>query len=281
MNKSQWIVIGIGILLVAGLFRFGRKAPKLSEIKAPIQSMAQNELTADSILFHSKEILKPNQLTWMNDLEQSVIRGDVRTQKLNVYHQLAHFWKDSVGIFEPYAWYEAESARLENSEKSLTFAAHLLLENLRREENETMKRWKALQAKDLFERSLKINDKNDSTIVGLSATNILGGISENPMSDIQKLAQVVKNDSTNVFALTVLGNGAIMTRQYDKAIERFEKVVSLQPKNLEAILQLAEVYERKADADNAIKWYSNALPLVANNPNLKTALEQRIKELKK
>jgi tetratricopeptide (TPR) repeat protein len=281
VNKSQLIIIGVGILLIAGLFRFGRKAPKLSEIKAPVQSMVQNEFTSDSILFHAKEVLKPSQLTWMNDLEQSVIRGDVKTQKLNVYHQLANFWKDSVGIFEPYILYEAEASRLENSEKSLTFAAHLLLENLRREENDRLKRWKALQAKDLFERSLKINDKNDSTIVGLSATNILGNISENPMRDIQSLTQVVRNDSTNVFALTVLGYGAMMTRQYDKAIERFGKVATLRPNNLEAILKLAEVYEIKADTANAIKWYSNALQVPVNNPNMKTALEQRVKELKK
>jgi hypothetical protein len=98
VNRSQWIIIGVGILLLACLYRFGRKAPKPSEIKTPVQSIVQNELTADSILFHAKEVLKPNQLTWMNDLEQSVIRGDVKTQKLNVYHQLAHFWKDSIGI---------------------------------------------------------------------------------------------------------------------------------------------------------------------------------------
>jgi len=281
VNKAQWIIVGVGVLLVAGLFRYGRKAPKLSEIKAPAQLTAHSELTADSILFHAKEILKPHQLSWMNDLEQSVIRGDVRTQKLNVYHQLAHFWKDSIGLFEPYAWYEAESARLENSEKSLTFAAHLLLESLRRDENEGLKRWKALQARDLFERSLKINGKNDSTIVGLSATNIFGNIAENPMGEIQKLTQVVRNDSTNVFALTVLGYGGMMTRQYDRAIERFGRVVTLQPKNLEAILKLAEVYEMKADTANAVKWYSNALPVVVNNPDMKTALEKRIEQLKK
>ncbi len=282
MNKAQWIIIGIGVLLVAGLFRYGRKAVRLSEVKAPLQSIVQNELTADSILFHAKEVLKPHQLKWMNDLEQSVIRGDVKSQKLNVYHQLAHFWKDSVGLFEPYIWYEAEAARLENSEKSLTFAAHLLLEDLRtREENDRLKRWKALLAKELFERSLKINDKNDSTIVGLSATNIFGNIAENPMGEIQKLTQVVRNDSTNVFALTVLGYGAMMTRQYDIAIKRFGRVVTLQPANLEAILRIAEVYEQKADTANAIKWYSNALPVAANNPNMKTALERRIEQLKK
>ena len=281
MNKAQWIIIGVGVLLVAGLFRYGRKAPHPSEIKAPVQSTFQNELTADSILFHAREVLKPEQIKWMNDLEQSVIRGNVKGQKLNVYHQLAHFWKDSVDRFEPYAWYEAEAARLENSEKSLTFAAHLLLENLRRDENESLRRWKALQAKDLFERSLKINDKNDSTLVGLSASNIFGNIAENPMGDIQRLTQVVRNDSTNVFALTVLGYGAMMTRQYDVAIKRFGKVVALQPDNLEAIVRIAEAYEKKADTVNAIKWYSNALPVVKDNPNWKTELEKRIELLKK
>ena len=282
MNKAQWITIGVGVLLVVGLFRFGRKAAKLSEIETPIQSVAQNEVTADSILFHAKEILKPHQVSWMNNLEQSVTRGDVKAQKLKVYHQLAHFWKDSVGLFEPYAWYEAEAARLENSEKSLTFAAHLLLENLRdTEENAQLKRWKALQAKDLFERSLKINDKNDSTVVGLEACYIFGGISETPMQAIAKLRQVVEKDSTNVFALMVLGYESIMSEQYDNAIERFGRVVALQPNNLEAILRTAEVYERKADTANAIKWYSNALPVAAINPNMKTALEKRIEQLKK
>ena len=282
MNKAQWILIGIGVLLVAGLFRYGRKAVKLSEVKTPVQSTVHNELTADSILFHAKEILKPDQVKWMNDLEQAVIRGDVKSQKLNVYHQLAHFWKDSVGLFEPYIWYEAEAARLENSEKSLTFAAHLLLEDIRtRGENDKLKRWKALQAKELFERSLKINDKNDSTIVGLSATNIFGNIAENPMGEIQKLTQVVRNDSTNVFALTVLGYGAMMTGQYDIAIKRFGRVVTLQPTNIEAILRIAEVYEQKSDTANAIKWYSNALPVIADNLNMKTALEKRIEQLKK
>ena len=280
MNKAQWITIAIGVLIVAGLFRFGRTGPYKSEITKTVQSIAPNELTTDSILFHVKETLNPAQIQWMNDLEQSVIRGDVKKQKLDVFHQLAHFWQDSARIFEPYAWYEAEAARLENSEKSLTFAAHLFLENLRNEENERLKKWKALQGKDLFERSLRINDKNDSTIVGLGACYIFGNIADNPMEGISKVRQVVERDSTNIFAQLVLGHGSLISGQYDRAIDRFGKVLAINPKNLEAILMMAEVYERKADKTNAIKWYSNALPL-APNPNMKTALEKRIEELKK
>jgi len=280
VNKAQWITIGIGVLIVAALFLFGRTGPYKSGISKSFQSTPQSELSADSILFHAKEILNPAQIQWMNDLEQSVIRGDVKKQKLDVFHQLAHFWKDSARIFEPYAWYEAEAARLENSEKSLTFAAHLILENLRNEESDQLKRWKALQAKDLFERSLRINDKNDSTIVGLGACYIFGNIADNPMEGILKVRQVVEKDSTNIYAQMVLGQGSLMSGQYDRAIDRFEKVLALQPVNLEAILLMAEVFERKEDKANAIKWYSKALPL-ALNPAMRSALEKRINELKK
>jgi len=280
VNKAQWITITIGVLIVAALFLFGRTGPHKSGITKNFQSSPQSELTADSILLHAKEILSPAQIQWMNDLEQSVIRGDVKKQKLDVFHQLAHFWKDSARIFEPYAWYEAEAARLENSEKSLTFAAHLILENLRNEENDQLKRWKALQAKDLFERSLRINDKNDSTIVGLGACYIFGNIADNPMEGILKVRQVVEKDSTNVYAQMVLGQGSLMSGQYDRAIDRFKKVLALQPVNLEAILLMAEVFERKEDKANAIKWYSKALSL-APNPTMRSALEKRINELKK
>jgi len=280
VNKAQWITIAIGVLIVAGLFRFGRTGPYKNEIKQTAQSITPNELTTDSILYHVRETLSPAQIQWMNDLEQSVIRGDVKKQKIDVFHQLAHFWQDSARIFEPYAWYEAEAARLENSEKSLTFAAHLFLENLRNEENDRLKKWKAMQAKDLFERSLRINDKNDSSIVGLGACYIFGNIADNPMEGILKVRQVIERDSTNIFGQLVLGHGSLISGQYDRAIDRFGKVLTINPQNLEAILMMAEVYERKADKLNAIKWYSNALPL-APNPNMKTALKKRIEELKK
>jgi cytochrome c-type biogenesis protein CcmH/NrfG len=167
---------------------------------------------------------------------------------------------------------------LENSEKSLTFAAHLILENLKNEQSDRLRRWKALQAKDLFERSLKINDKNDSSLVGLGACYIFGNISGNPMQGISIVRQVIEKDSTNVFAKLVLGHGAIISEQYDRAIDRFGKVLSLQPKNLEATMRLAEVYERKGDTANAVKWYNNALPLSPNSL-LKTAVKERIKQL--
>ena len=67
-----------------------------------------------------------------------------------------NFWKDSVeNGFLPYAYYTGEAAKLENSEKSLTFAAQLFLNNLRGQDNPALKNWMATESRDLFERAEK------------------------------------------------------------------------------------------------------------------------------
>ncbi len=237
-------------------------------------------MTTDSILAMAKRKITPDQVIRLNTLENSISRGDVKSQQLAIYHQLAHFWGDSGGIFEPYAWYEAEAARLENSEKTLNFAARLFLDNLQSDETVERRKWKALQAKDLFERSLKINPQNDSSIIGLGACYLFGNISETPMEGILKIREVVEKDSSNAYAQLMLAKGSLISGQYDKAISRLQTVNRLEPGNVEAILMLADIYERTADKTNAISWYQKSLNYVRRR-DVRTEIEKRIEELRK
>lgn len=272
------ITAGAGICLVLIIYFFGRTVPVLQKPEAG--SPQNNLVSIDSILLYAKEKLSPDQVTRINEIEHSIVRGAVKEQQLDVYHQLQHFWRDTGRNFEAYAWYEAESARLENSEKSLTFAAHLFLNNLQVEGNPGLKKWKALQAKDLFERSLIINPGNDSSSVGLGACYLFGNITDSPMEGIILIRKVVEKDSSNIYAHMMLGYGSILSKQYDKAISRFEKVIQLQPDNLEAIFNIAEAYERKGDVLSAIKWYEKSLQFL-KIPAFKAEIDQRIAELKK
>ena len=284
MKKLQWITLAIAVILVVILYKFGRIVPEKKPGLAAQPEAAENVLSTDSILVQAKKKLSPDQVSRLNALEHSIVRGDVKDQQLKVYHQLAHFWADSGRVFEPYAWYESEAARLENSEKSLTFAAHLLLQNLRGESDPALRTWKAVQAKDLFERSLKINPNNDSSTVGLGACFIFGGISATPMEGIMKVRAVSEKDSNNIFAQEVLGHGSMISGQYDRAITRFEAVFRLSKENidtrLEACLMLAEAYEKKADNSAAIGWYDKSLSLIKNE-DVKQEVRKRIEELSK
>ena len=241
---------------------------------------AADALSFDSILLVAKKELKPEQVAYLNKLEQSIVETKQKPAQLQAYHQLSHFWGDSIGIFQPYAWYAAEAARLENSEKTLTFAARLFLENMQREQDPRFRQWEALQAKDLFERSLIINPGNDSAKVGIGACYLFGNISAAPMEGILKIREVVERDSTNLYAQLMLVQGSIYSGQYDKALSRLETVIRLQPSNIEAILMTAEIYERTAKKSEAVKWYRKSLEFI-KRADIKADIEHRIAELNK
>jgi len=282
VKKPQWITLATGICLLAVLYFFSKTVPS----KKPIQKQTASQqiessgITSDSILTLAKKNLSPDKVVRLNMLEHSVSRGDVKAQQLYVYHQLAHFWGDSAAIFEPYAWYEAEASRLENSEKSLTFAARLFLENLQGDDVVERRKWKALQAKDLFERSLKINPDNDSAKVGLGACYLFGNISTTPMEGILKIREVVEKDSNNIYAQLTLVKGSLISGQYDKAVSRLQTVNRLQAGNVQAILMLADIYERMADKTNAILWYQKSLEYIKRQ-DARTEIEKRMEELRK
>ena len=291
MKKPQWITLAVAGILTLVIFKFARTTPEYKPALATDNQQhsaddghdhgpAASSFSIDTLLLQAKKSLTPNQLIWINNLENSITRGDVKNQQLSVYHQLSHFWKDSARIFEPYAWYEAEGARLENSEKSLTFAARLFLDELQNDQLDNRRMWKALQAKDLFERSLKINPDNDSAKVGLGACYLFGNITSNPMEGIAKIREVVQKDSTNVYAQLTLVKGSMLSGQFDKAISRLETVIKLQPGNWESHLLMADLYERKREFKTAISWYEKSLSLI-NMPEIKVAVKQRIEDLKK
>jgi tetratricopeptide (TPR) repeat protein len=281
MKKPQWITIGIALIAVIGLYAATQKqifGPR--EVKQTrIEPAATSVLSIDSILTHAREHLSQEQITRLNFLEHSISRGDVKDQQLHIYHQLTRFWGDSARIFEPYAWYTAEAARLENSEKSLTFAAHLFLNNLVDEQDGGVRQWKAAQAKDLFERSLKLDPDNDSSKVGLGAVYLYGNMAT-PMQGISMIREVADKDSTNVYAQMTLGQASMMSGQFEKAIERFKRVARLQPGNLEAVIRIAETYEQMGNKEGAVEWYEKSLPLISAAA-IREEVQKRINELRK
>lgn len=272
-----------GLILLLSLYFFGRTKPNAT--KQPVAQTSHNDhaddvLDTKKILETAKSRLTPGQQAWVTAKENSITRGDLVGQKIQLYDQLATFWKDSAHVFEPFAYYLGEKSKLENSEKSLTFAAHLYLKQLKTVDQHTVQVWMANQAADLFKHALKVNPNNDSSKVGLGSCYIYGASgASSPMEGIQTILEVVRRDSTNMYAQFMLGYGGIMTGQYDKAIERLNTVVNADPKNAEAVFLLAEAYERHGENGKAAEWYEKGKKFVQNPEALKE-IEERIKALK-
>ncbi len=248
MKKQQVIVAVIGFTFLIIFYFFGNTVPPLKKTSPPnTASTSVQSLDIKAILEAGKSKMTSSQLSQVNRLENAVVRGDVKNQQIEADRQLALFWRDSIqNGFLAYSYYTGEAAKLENSEKSLTFAAQLFLNNLRGQENPALKIWMASKSRELFERAETLNPANDSTKIGLGATYIFGssGEPQEIMKGIQKILEVTRRDSLNMYAQLTLGLGGIESGQYDKAVQRLLKVVRYDPGNLEAVLNLGEAYER-------------------------------------
>jgi tetratricopeptide (TPR) repeat protein len=278
LKKQQLILVGSGVVLLCLIYFFGKTIPPKKNPGAVAAATGAKEISFNTILEASKQQLSPAQQAFVAQLETAVVRGDVKEQQIKVYKQLADFWKDSAHLLIPYAYYSAQAAKLENSQKSLTFAAQFFFEGIRRQDNPELQRWMATEAKVLFEKALQIAPDNDSLKIGLGSTILFGNLGEGPMEGIRMIREVADRDPENMYAQFMLGLGGMISGQYDKAIDRLLKVVQHQPENVEAMLMLAEAYERQKDKANAVKWYLESKKHI-NNADVVKEIEERIKLL--
>lgn len=260
MKKQQLLVVGLGFVVLVGLFFFGRTVPDAAAEKPASAPGAETaKLDFPAMLAIAKQKITPAQLAYVTHLEHAVVRGDVQTQQIQAYKELAAFWGDTAKIFVPYAEYTALAAELENSEKSLTFAANLFFDDLQSVQEAPLRSWEADQAKDLFSKVLAIDPGNDSAKVSLGSCYIFGGSGspQETMQGILKIREVAQRDSNNTYAQYMLGMAGIVSGQTDRAIERFQTVLRHDPDNLDVQMRLADLYEEKGDRVAARNAYQD------------------------
>jgi tetratricopeptide (TPR) repeat protein len=280
LKKPQLIVILLATLICVVVIIFVPRTQK-EATGAGKENTENQTISTQTILDGAKTALTGSQKISLLSIENQLNTAKAPADRAAIYRQLSKFWADSAQRIEPYLYYTYSAALLENSEKSLTFAAQLLVDNLATQEAPpAIQNWIAANAKVLLEKALVINPNNDSAIINLGACYLFGNISDNPMQGILKVKEVVDKNPQNIYGNMMLGLGGKKSGQYPKAIERFLNILKLEPKNMEAMVNLAECYELSNQKSLAIEWYTKIKGLI-DNPEAKDAIDKRIKELKK
>ena len=280
MKKPQIIVVFIGLLLLSVLYFLVPKSKKPATT-VNSQLIANEEISAKSIVDGAKLNLNADQKIALLSIENQLVNSKTTTDSIKAYKKLIQYWADSANRIEPYLYYTYSAALLENTEKSLTFAAQLLVNNLTTPDAPpALQKWMAMNAKVLLEKALVINPINDTSKINLGACYLFGNISDNPMQGILKVKEVVDKNPKNTYGQLILALGGKKSGQYEKAIERFLIILELEPNNMEAMVNLAECYELTNQKNSAILWYTKLREKI-NIPAAKQAVTKRIQELKK
>lgn len=101
-----------------------------------------------------------------------------------------------------------------------------------------------------FSKGLAIEPRNTDARIMLAACYVEGGA--DPMEGIRQLREIEKTDSANVKLQMTFALFSLKSRQYDKAILRFKKVLAADSNFIEAYLHLADAYEQLGERDNTV-----------------------------
>ena len=281
MVKNKALLAGSGLILVLFLFIFGRTTEPQKPI--PVSVAAAPTFDIEQFIEKSTAQLPLQQAIYVDSLNKLLHSTGTQSEQSAIAAQLANFWKDSVRQFDTYVYYLSKQAKLDNSEKILTFAGQLILTRLRGENDEAKLAWQANEAIGLFDKAIALNPANEDLKIALGSCYIFGkgrnGDPQETMKGIQELLAVVRRDSLNMKAQLMLGIGGFVSGQYDKAIARLITVVKNEPGNVEAIAFLADTYAAKGDKAEAIRWYEVSKKRV-DNPAYSKEVDERIKQLK-
>ena len=230
----------------------------------------------DSIVTASKKQLSKTTADTVSTIENEIAATRDSTRMAAVFLRLSKLWarNKNAGLA---AFYQGKAAKLENSEKSLTFAGQFLMQVAESEHDPSVQMWEMGEAVHCLERSLTLAPGNEDTKLAL-ATCYIEGTGE-PMRGVQILLGIIREKPDDIPANMLLGRMSIQSGQFDKAVARLETVLKLQPENKEALYFLAQAYEGKGDKKKAIELLEKCKQVV-NNPDFSRDIDQHINSLK-
>lgn len=128
-----------------------------------------------------------------------------------------------------------------------------------------------------YNKALELDSTNLDTKVNLGICYVES--SGEPMKGIMLLREVVLKDSTHINAQLNLGLFAVQSGQYDKAIERFERILRINPEFTEAYLYLGQTYASMGKKDKAIDALEKFKKL-SNDAAISAEVTEYINQLK-
>ena len=285
MGKNQYIAIAVAVALIVVLYVFGNTVPPAGAMKgesavaarggAPARPMAEAASWTE-ILSQAKAGLNTGQQKVVTSLEAKFTSMKDSGQMKPVFGELAAVWKADSNL-KISAYYEGIVGKLDNSGKKLTFAARIFLDLMAEEENPGIRMWEAQQAVGLAERSFTIDTAEEETKLAL-ATGYIEGTGE-PMRGVQLLLGIVSQKPDDIPANLLLGKMSVQSGQLDKAVARFEKVLTIDSLNKEANYYLAETWKQKGENNKAREQLEKCKRLV-NDPEFSARADEEIKSLK-
>ncbi|MCU0389892.1 MAG: tetratricopeptide repeat protein [Thermoflexibacter sp.] len=286
MLKSQYIIIVVGILCITGLF-FLPKSVVSNKNKSVEQKEKQEVTNQKDTASTQANMGQTHKVTLTN--EQSTILDRLRPRFLKaVSEKEKSLYLDSLYlVFRPanltdsIAFYAENMADAYPNVRTFLTTADAYYDVFSFAMSDQKVKQAAEKARNYYEKILAQEPDNSDVKVKLGVTYT---ITANPMQGITMIREVLSKDPDNQLALFNLGLLSMQSGQYDKAVERFERLLSINPKDVNSCLLLGQSLVNLKKNNEAIKVMEKFKANLSDSPidkEIKQKIDMFLNDLKK
>jgi tetratricopeptide (TPR) repeat protein len=274
LGRSQWVIL-VACVLTIVLLSFANTIPSASKI--PEVATQPSGVPLEEIVKEERGSLKPDQSGVIASLEQAIKNESDIIHRGQLYDSLVKYLGGS-GKYVLASFYAEQKAKVNNGSGSDWMAAgerYRSAASFQQHEEHLPALYES--SVRCFTKALELEPANLDAKVGLGIAIVDG--TNDPMKGITLLREVEAADSTHVNVQLALADFAVRSKQYDKAIERYNKALRLKPELYAIHLSLAELYEAQNDT-NQVVYHLEAYAEVTDDPVMKAEIEKALVNLK-
>lgn len=262
MGRTQWIAAGATALLL--LLTYWGCPVRPPEAGAELQRAPTSATGLESLIRSVKDDLAPAQIATLANLEERLELAETSETEAErpLLEQLAGEWfrAGQPAISGIYARRIAEdSGEAEDwSIAATTFSLCLQRDDV----DDKTRQFCAAQAEESYQSAISITPDDVDARINLAVSYTDYPPQNEPMKGILMLRDLEKQYPENARVFITLAQLAIRTNQLDRAVQRLEKAVELEPNNPDAVCPLARVYEQLNQAEKAVSLIERCQQLI-------------------
>lgn len=266
MLKTRLLLLAVCALIIFLLFQL----PK---------SVVENEssMASDSVTSHIQTYSEPPAAirSRIQQLRAQWLKGAKNEKNAIFADSLADLYRLS-NRFDSAAWFAEESSKYWKTTESLVKSGDLYYQAYAIELDQSRQKALAEKAQEFYGRVLKETPGNLEVKTKMAMTYLT---TSTPMQGITMLREVLAEDPDNELALFNMGMLSIQSGQFDRAVQRLQQLVSINPAHIQGQLLLGIALMNSGDRTKARVQFEKVKEM-DKDPAVQATVDSYLKDLK-